>query len=227
MKIIKVSFIIISFLFISCIKDDNSVNPEDSTGVIMPLEVGNEWIYIDSTFSESGSLEKVDTSKLAITSKTIINYNGKNIEVFIFESDQTKNVKTFLRNEIDGLYIYGGRYFDKDFLLGKSLLCKYPVNVGDIWEQKIYDYNIRDSTFFIWDTLLTTCISINQKLNTSRGELECYVYNYQQNFGNEIYDISYYFVRNQGYVGAINRINGILRFKKTLKTYVVLKFIDQ
>jgi hypothetical protein len=126
------------------------------------------------------------------------------------------------RNENGGLYLFGGRYIDSNFVLGKTLSVKYPTTVENAWEKANYTFTTRDSSFYISDTLLMTCISTNEKFITNLGEMECYVYSYQRNYDDKTDNIKLYYSKNIGYVGSVSERNGVLR-KKTLKSYGLLK----
>lgn len=227
MKMFNLYFMIISIFILGCNKNDNPVNPdENNIGVIMPLTVGNQWTYIDSTFDENGFLTSVDSSKLGITGKTNIIYNGQSLEVFYWnwidpDNNQPDDGKWLCRNETEGLYFYGGRFLDSNFVLGKTLSRKYPVNIGDTWEEINYTYSTVDSSFRIADTSLITCISVNEKFNTIIGEFECYVYNYQRTFGNENDDIYLYFAKDVGFVGYQSIRKDILMRNKNLYSRII------
>ncbi len=101
-------------------------------------------------------------------------------------------------------------------MLGKTLSKKYPVNIGDTWEEINYTYSTVDSSFRIADTSLITCISVNEKFNTIIGEFECYVYHYLITFGNENHDIYWYFAKDVGFVGYQDKTDGILKRNTSL-----------
>ncbi|HED38294.1 MAG TPA: hypothetical protein ENI76_08645 [Ignavibacteria bacterium] len=229
-KSLAAVFVLFLFFFISsCNKNENTVNPVDNnTSVIFPLKVGNQWNYIDSTFDENNSLVKVSSSSLRITGSTNITYNGKSLEVFYWNwidvaNNKPGDIKWLIRNETDGLYFYGGRYLDSNFVFKKTLSEKYPVNVGDTWNNITYSFSTTNSSFEISDTSLFTCIYVNKKFKTPIGELDSYVYNYQKTIDNEINDIYLYFSKDVGYIGFESKINGILRRKKTLNSLGLLK----
>ena len=93
-------------LFIAgCKKDDTRCKPTNFNGML-PLHIGNEWIYQTTFYDTTGaiSLQKFDT--LLITGDTIINCDTKYI------IKKTFNVGNFLfpppaqtmNNTIDGFY---------------------------------------------------------------------------------------------------------------------------
>lgn len=230
MKVINSFFLLFFVLILGCKKNENPVNQnENSVDVIMSLKVGNQWTYIDSTFDQKETFVRIDTSKLGITGKTNISHNGKSYEAFYWNwidihTNRPGDGKWLCGNEVDGLYFYGGRYLDSNFVLGRSLNAKYPVSVGDSWQNVNYSYSLLDSSFKIVDTTLITCTSVKEKINTFLGEMDCYVYHSQRTVSNYTYDTYLYFVKNVGYVGATFKTNGIIRSKKVLKANELLKY---
>jgi hypothetical protein len=156
--------------------------------VILPLNVGNYWEFIDSTFS-GDTLLVVDTSKVEITGKTFIEYQNNSYEVYFWSwYDQYTNPpvpsaqKWLIRNESDGLWEYG-MLSDTDTLLLQNRHLKFPANVGDSWN--IFAYLIMDSTIQVSDTLVMECIATDQAFNTPIGTFQCYVYQYRWIITNE------------------------------------------
>ncbi len=219
--------VLFALLLAACQKN---TNPLDSTSnaaaTIMPLVVGNQWTYIDSSFSSTGTLLLRDSSKLAITGTTTIQYGGASTQVYHWN---WLNVRTgvaddwrwLTRVESDGRYMFGGMSSKGTFVLVKTLSEKFPVSVGESWQR----YNIvarTDSTFRVQDTLLVRCTALDEPFNTLVGTLKCVVYYYQQRpVTSTAYprDTWLYYAPNIGYVGLIGRENGVLVFKKTLISY--------
>ncbi|HEY4612495.1 MAG TPA: hypothetical protein VII11_05895 [Bacteroidota bacterium] len=218
--------IVFLVLFVlSCEKNDNPVG-DDKADVIMPLTVGNQWSFIDSTFSTSGAFVRRDSSRLGITGTTSIQYGGATVQVFQWnwfniQTGVADPWKWLTCNEPDGRYVYGGQSAKGTFVLSKSLSEKFPVTVGDTWLR----YNIittGDSTFKVRDTLLMRCTALEEPFNTSAGTLKCIVYYYQQPPtipGTVIRDQWLYYVPNLGYVGLVGRQNGVVVFKKTISWF--------
>ncbi len=200
---------------------------EVAGNVICPLYMGKTWIYLDSSFSSSGTLSRVDSSMLGIVGKTSINYEGQNLELFQWNwiNMATKKPAPYSwleRNQGDGLNIYGGFFRNQPVILGKFLAQKYPVNAGNSWSSGRVTFTTSpDSMFRVADTITTTCTSVNQNISTPAGIINCYVYNYQRTYtsaGKTMTDDVYlYYAVNKGYIGMLSKTDGVVRFKKLLK----------
>lgn len=224
MRKLQLLLIVVILLFSGC-KSDNPVDPnEESINVIMPLQVGNQWTYIDSTFDENDALVYVDSLKLGIIGKTNIKHEGENIDLFHWswisnEGGIPYGDQRLARNENDGLSFFGKRILDENYVHGKSLEIKYPAAVGDTWEVESFLYSSEDSSFSTGNSMFVTCKSINEKFLTSLGEMECYVYLFQKSINNEEDSFSLYFNKNLGYVGGVSVVNDTGKFKRTLKSF--------
>jgi hypothetical protein len=217
-------------LLSSCGKkgDDQVVNPPIEQTAIVPLVVGNEWRYVDSTFNTDGSV-RIDSSTLAITGKTSVQYQGQTIEVYYWNwiDNRTKlpqDWKWLCRNESDGFCLFGGASSKGTFVLTKSLDIKFPGSVGDSW-QRISIVTSGDSTFRLGDTTVVRCLAVSEDLSTPAGALKCYVTHYQRSrtIGSTttVTDTYVYHVPNIGYVALLAKENGRTAFRKLLRTYHV------
>jgi hypothetical protein len=214
---------------IGCSKDKNPVGSDlIEIDEIMPLEVGNKWIYIDSTFSTNDSLISVDTIQLCITGKSTILFNAESLDVYYWIwNDKYKNIpedyKWLVRNESDGLCFYGLKYLDSSSVLGRSLMYKYPVTTGEEWEADLYSFNLDGEGNFLGFSnpfgIFMNCYSTNERYKTALGEMDCIVYYYQffPRPGN--YEYYYYFKKNLGYVGYIVKFRGVVIRKRILRSY--------
>lgn len=77
MKNLAVSLFILFFLLIGCKDENNIIDPPGESIEIVPLEVGNSWIFQITTYDSSANIisNNIDTAK--VVSDTLI--NGKNI----------------------------------------------------------------------------------------------------------------------------------------------------
>jgi hypothetical protein len=194
--------------------------------VICPLFAGNVWTYVDSTFSSTGSFTVKDSSRLMIVGKNSFSYQGQSMEFYYWNWINLKTGKLqpyswLMRNDNDGLSIYGGYFRNQPTTLIKTLAEKYPVNVGDTWNCPRWTFSSVDSSFKIADTVKYSCISTNQVYATPGGNFNCYVYTYQRKYtsaGVAMIDDNYlYYDKTRGYVGMIAKTNGVMRFKKVFK----------
>ena len=194
--------------------------------VICPLYVGISWTYIDSTFNSSGVFTSRDSSRLGIIGKGTYNYQGQNIELFYWnwiniKTNKPNTISFLIRNDNDGLNIYGGYFRNQPSDLVKSLGNKFPANTGDTWNSPRWTFTPSDSAFHIPDTLKYTCLATGEIFNTPAGNYSCYVYTYQRKYtlnNQPMTDDTYtYYAKNKGYIGLVGKTNGVLRFKKVLK----------
>jgi hypothetical protein len=165
----------------SCGKDPTS--PGTST-VICPLSIGNHWTYVDSTFY--GGSVWVDSSRLGITGKTTVPFEGNSYEVYFwnwYEDDlqQYRDYKWLMRNEDDGLWSLGGTS-SSDTLILETMIVKYPVSAADTWPQTAVSWSSWDSSFFARDTLVITCVATDEQFATAAGTFRCCVYHYSENY---------------------------------------------
>lgn len=125
-------FLYISVFALSMVPLGCGVEEPGQQGVIMPLAVGNRWTYVDSTFNYWKDPVWVYTNTWEIIGNQKIMYENDSIDVFVCRQTwRNENISTlFLRNEVDGLCIYGecglGTY-------SKGYWVRYPTKVEDIW----------------------------------------------------------------------------------------------
>ena len=211
-------------VFFSCEKNDDAIVIDND--VIHPLGVGYTWEYIDSAFTEEGTLDYVDTSKLGITGKTTIQYEGEDVEVFYWswynDNDQEyRSNKWLMSNGSNGLYCYGGATSKDIYVIEKTMNLKYPANANDSWERIKYTYRTEnDSTYFYrGDTVTSTCVATNEIFSTPLHQYTCYKYHYVIERSNYTDDVYLYQVPKIGYVGYIRKRDGVVMFKKVLSSY--------
>ena len=158
-------------LIVSCSKDKGT-GPTNEEEMILPLAVGNEWIYVDS---ESDSINLI----LEIIDSQNVTYNNENIIIY--------NLPGLGGS---GLYLF---YSDSDLMATNEtmdieyLFLKYPVEVGDEW------YNP-----FEGGTIM--CLSTNQSIDTPAGNFNCLVYGLYEDDNNEIPYTEIYCYPNIGFI---------------------------
>jgi len=118
-SIAVVTIIVLSASIISCSEDDNPVTPHDIPDVIMPLELGNSWVYQLTTFKPDGSIRRTDTVTFSVFSDTLI----ENERWFVWGQKVTTQV--FCTNRTDGLWYW----HENDTVPGLSAM--YPAEAGD------------------------------------------------------------------------------------------------
>ena len=129
----------------SC-KDSQSPTASVDTSVIIPLKVGNMWIYKTTSWSvraNSDSTFYSDTTR--VNSQMVIN----NAVWFLVTT--TTGVDTSKRqNRSDGLWGF-------DSLQGPELIIKYPANINDTYGEY-------------------TVVTTDTAIDVSAGRFNCYVY---------------------------------------------------
>lgn len=230
---------VILFFLISIVTSCDEQTDSTVSGVIMPLKVGNYWTFVDSSFDDAGLFIEADTSTLSITGKKTIEYGGTSYEVFLWTWVTYGSDHSWLAaNSAGGLYIFGGTSAKGDFILTKSLSIKYPAEIGDEWAEYNVSYSSMDSSFFISDTTVTTCSSLDAAFASPIGNLSCYTYEYSEDFGvskvfsgfrgthaglmkgNAITTVTLFYIPDIGYVGLTDETGGVITHKKTIIEYL-------
>ena len=207
----------------SCKKDNNTYNNLIvNKNILQPLEVGYSWTFENSNFSTDGQLLGKDTSILGISGKSIISYEGENIEVFYwnwktYPSYEFSEVKWLCNNINNELFYYGGVFDDSLFVFEKSLSAKLPATINESWTKNIFYFS--GGTFFNAGTSDVVCKSDNEIFETGIGNLECFRFDEMNILGDDriIYETFYY--KNIGYVGMNIKIDGILNRTMKLISY--------
>jgi hypothetical protein len=219
----SVMIILFTILLITgCKKVGGPVASENARTVIVPLVVGNQWQFVDSTFSYSGTVQQVDTTILGITGSMTIQYQSKNYLSYYWNwFDQSNKLPSdrylLCSNESDGLNFYGGVTSKGVYILVKNVNPKYPVNVGDIWEDISFIIN-QDNTIGIYDTTQLQCIATENIINTPAGSFKCCVS--QRTAKSYPFSIEeYYYAPGIGMIGMTSKTNNKVTFRKVLISY--------
>ena len=187
--------IALTFLIPNC---SNLTDPEENDEkVIMPLSVGNEWIYEISYVSYNFHTgpdtmsfytnNYPDTSEQKVLNKKIIETQIGFVEVYAVGTDYWSDLK-FYSNTCIGLVQY--RWDNQnEIYYASNLLAKYPADIGDTWQ---YDGN-----------QACQCISTNEKLKTPAGTFKCYVYEVVDESASDNNHKRFYYAPNIGLIAYI------------------------
>jgi hypothetical protein len=228
----------VTAVLFSCDKKNDGWPIPTGKSVIMPLNVGNMWEFVDSAFS-GGVYNWSDTSRLTITGEKDISYDGKTYHVYYWTWGMPPytDCSYFVSNESDGLNMFGGTNGTEDFILTRSLSYKYPVKAGDFWD--CYDIMYSSyGTFYLADTIQKQCTSKDTIYHTSVGNYSCIEYRQNGYYSKSLFllsgripgsanepdytsEVFVYYKPALGYVGLVNKANGVVTYKKTLITYHV------
>lgn len=155
-------------------------DPDSLSGDLVPLVVGNYWIY-------SGWY--IDPSLFADTFRVDI---AREVEVLVGRRTVTAYAKTrrphratgpapyawLLVNGPGGLMEFGGVSARDTFVVHDNLSRKYPGNPGDSWHTNRLGYRFSTQQFEILDEVEVRIVATDSLLVTPAGSFRCYVYNY-------------------------------------------------
>jgi len=157
-------YLLLTFCFaiISC-KNSTDIGTQ-SQGVIMPLALGNTWIYIDHGYDSNGHLIVPSPSDTLLINDTIT--YGK--DVLYIPRDR----KIYYINKADGLWI---RY---DFDSKEIFQAKYPTKVGDIYRHDSYILTKESSPDPLGEVAADYIVSsTTESVTVPAGTFICYKYN--------------------------------------------------
>lgn len=170
------------------------------------MAVGNSWTYQIWPFATP------DTAIAEITRKVSVTIDGVNYDASAFQIPH--NVKGepppfewLYWNGPDGLYWLGG-IAERDTLLYKSLLFKYPARVGESWTAIRINYDQAFGNFYFFDTLSVSLVSKDEPIVTPADTFQCYVYTYRKKPSYDIaleLDYYHYYIPKLGRVAYITR----------------------
>ena len=157
MKIIQV--FIVSLVLLSCNDTGLSVIEGNPAGPIIPLQIGNTWIYEFSQYDTLGTLISAVYDTVALAIDTVLDNR-----VWFFWAQP----EMYIANYSDGAWI---RSLEIGFSLYPSLMYKYPAEVGDLW------------TFDGFSTFHMQLTSINEVTEVPAGRFSCHVYDFGSTTG--------------------------------------------
>ena len=110
-------FLILVLIIIKCAKENNPLESPNNPKELMPLQIGNYWIYEISDYDSVGRLIELSSDTLMITAS--INYNG--LKYYLYNG----NTYSGFCNKHDGYYELSLSSYDE------RLNWKYPAIVGE------------------------------------------------------------------------------------------------
>ena len=115
-------------LIAGCRKEDS--NPlggaNGQAGMIMPLQVGDQWTYRRTSFDTLGFILQIDTVVVRISGEKWF------LPDFWFVSSADRKATEWLCDRPDGLW-YMRTDAEGVIVHSPMLLAKYPVHIGDSW----------------------------------------------------------------------------------------------
>ena len=201
--------IVIGTIFSSCAKEKN----ETDTSVIFPLNVGNVWSYVDTTFHYNTHEIEVGSSSMRFDYfYTVGDFSGYS-PISVVKG----NPVTFLNSDSDGnLEEY---LFQSDSLIFSTIHFKKNAEKGDKWKFKTADYINGDYTKVTISESEMECIVSDTTISTPKGKFVCKGYKSSPNGGRDTF-ISY-LSENIGLIVTLHYEGKNLFQKSTLIDYYV------
>lgn len=210
MKIFRItSLIIIAILILiaGCSDRDTVKAGKQFSDTILPLAEDNYWIFEDSVFVD-GEFDKLEIKKMGITGASQIGYAGETIWVYHWAwydmpEDKAQIRRSLVRNEDEGLAYYGQKMGSSYTEFARRLFIKYPAEQGEEWTYT--------------EGALIQCVSLETVYETPLGSFQAI--EYRMTLGETVQYL--YYVPEVGYVGMIEKNNGVIVRKRGLKEYQV------
>ncbi len=208
----KTLLIFFSLFLVSC---NLGTGPADeNAGPIIPLAVGNYWVYQEYSLNNDGSISFVHDllAGFKITDTLSINLNGVKQRTFKYSRygppDYISSEARLIYSGKGGLYYAGITIKDSVKMLFNDLMFKYPANKGDETLAHTFYHNIYGNSGHVPDSIVTTytCVSTDSLFSTPVGDFRCIVYKLKLMLDDIFYlgDIYYFFKPTLGLVGMID-----------------------
>jgi hypothetical protein len=210
---------IIIFITISLLSCSNSTKVITESKDLIPLRIGNEWIYTDSIFDNGKVTTKEATGR--ITKLNTVKFDFKEYKYFTqteYDSQNKQVGRIFIGNEPDGLYNYGSKT-EPEFISFRDLLLRYPVELNSSWNT-IYHFFDDVRYHFYDDTCDVKCVAVKELITVPAGTFSCYKYQYTLK---DDIKIEEYWKIGTGMVAYIKYEKDVLMYKRVLKTLNLVK----
>ena len=193
-------------IFFSC-EENESNNPNDNQVVnYWPMEVGNYWTFVDSSYNSDSETWRVDTVTWFIPETKII--NGKTYYSISVTNDYpeiTSQVKWLFNIEENNIIAAGGTT-PYDTLIAESVLLKNTEIIGETWPY--YHIVVSEGTdLYVRDTVDMKMEAISELNNTKYGILKYKSCSFNFNIEEDIRTSSMYFSNNIGMIRILGKEN--------------------
>lgn len=181
-------FMALSVILFGCgLLDSNSDEPmqvlETPEVELIPLDVGNYWVYDQWYFGDPTWRDTVRHEVLLSRDVIIENTKVQAYGTYRFRYDQQPGEDALISlsaNGIDGHYVLGFDVpFDSLNSLSIGLRYKYPANPGDSWEHTVILFNVVEQKLRMGETRTITLMDTTKTVETPAGTFDnCYVYRF-------------------------------------------------
>jgi hypothetical protein len=220
-----ISFILVTFVVLGC-KDNSTEPPPVEYEPLIPLSVGNYWLYQNylldpntglRTHPEYNSKDGFiinDSLSQSMLGSNFISYNISICGEDLKPIDDTNYLlfggsKLIYQNN-NGFYYSGIVRKDKIVMLFNDLVFPYPATKGKSTNGHVFYYSTTGNGSNVPDEIITqyTCISTDSLFTTPLGDFRCIVYKMAwQDFEPLFRDDVYYFIKpGLGIVGIVQKV---------------------
>jgi hypothetical protein len=170
-----------------------AITPPVQSTPFISLKNGNHWEYVDSIFYSPDTITAIRYSWAIIgTQKILSGADSVEVSILHYTRNDTSGYDYFYKNNPEGLTQYSPAEFEAGGHYGvRSLLLKFPMQLGDAWDAKYDDYTEHRS-----------CLSSDTLIPTSFGIFHSYVV--RRGPGNPWY-INEYYREDLGLIGAYSQ----------------------
>lgn len=172
---------------------ENPIIPEPvKIEPLIPLSLGNYWLYRDYYLNPDGTGGRPfpiklgfiidDTVTQVINGENILNYKLFNCDSTLkpwYDKPGNFEGSKLVYHKGNGFYYAGTEKYDTIKTSFNDLIFPYPVEKGDSVSGHVFYYSIGGNAFSIPDDAITqyTCISIDSLITTPLGDFNCIVFN--------------------------------------------------
>ncbi|MEW6509286.1 MAG: hypothetical protein AB1432_16260 [Bacteroidota bacterium] len=216
-------FILLTFIMISC--KDNSVDPLPvKYDPLIPLSVGNYWLYQGYYLYDDGSVNFPQDYKYGFivsepplqlndrkdTQYYQVSYCGEDLKPIDDSNWLLYGGSKLVHQDNNGFYYAGIVRKDTVTMTFSDLIFPYPTKEGKSTSGHVFYYSTLGNYSNVPDDVITqyTCVSTDSLFSTPFGDFRCIVYKMAyQDFEPLFRDDVYYFIKpGLGIVGIVQMV---------------------
>lgn len=234
-RTIIVSFILVTLIMFGC--KDNSVEPPPPVKYypLIPLSVGNYWLYRGYDLNSDGTggtpdlwkfgfiIQKLPQQPLKILDSThlVMHECAENLSLLDDSKSATYGGNKLVYQNKNGLYYSGIIRNDTLAIIYNDLIFPYPAEKGKSVSGHVFYYSNSGNYLNVPDDAITqyTCISTDSLFTTPLGDFRCIVYkmayaDYPPLFRDEVY----YFVKPE--LGIVSMVQMVYHYNLKKYSYI-------